>query len=156
MRSQTPNRQSAERRLIELEAEERYARERYQLYKAKAYGSRLTSAGRLRELERRSTLAKSRLDRARAAGDYDAADTSINRTPIRKERHMPQTITSDEVVGVAKGLGQAEFTRGDLAQKLGVDKSELKKGFHQARKAGSLDKVRDDKEGIGHFRLTDR
>ena len=66
MRSQTPNRQSAERRLIELKAEERYARVRYQLYKAKAYGSRLTSAGRLRELERRSTLAKSRLDRARA------------------------------------------------------------------------------------------
>ncbi len=52
--------------LIELEAEERYARERYQLYKAKAYGSRLTSAGRLRELERRSTLAKGRLDRARS------------------------------------------------------------------------------------------
>jgi hypothetical protein len=73
--------------LIELEAEERYARERYQLYKAKAYGSRLTSAGRLRELERRSTLAKSWLDRARAAGDYDAADSSMNRTPIREERH---------------------------------------------------------------------
>jgi hypothetical protein len=52
--------------LIELNAEERYARERYQLYKAKAYGSRLTSPGRLRELERRSKLAKRRLDRARA------------------------------------------------------------------------------------------
>ena len=52
--------------LIELKAEERYARERYQLYKAKAYGSRLTSPGRLRELERRSRLAKRRLDRARA------------------------------------------------------------------------------------------
>jgi hypothetical protein len=52
--------------LLELEAEERYARERYQLYKARAYGSRLTSAGRLRELERSSKLAKRRLDRARA------------------------------------------------------------------------------------------
>jgi hypothetical protein len=49
-----------------LEAAERYARERYQLYKAKAYGSRLTSAARLRELERNSKLAKARLDRARA------------------------------------------------------------------------------------------
>jgi hypothetical protein len=67
MRSQTPSAgKAAERRLIELEAEERYARERYQLYRARAYGSRLTSAGRLRELERRSTLAKRRLDRARA------------------------------------------------------------------------------------------
>jgi hypothetical protein len=53
-------------RLSELEAEERYARERYQLYKAKAYGSRLTSPGRLRELERRSKVAKRRLDRAKA------------------------------------------------------------------------------------------
>jgi hypothetical protein len=52
--------------LSELEAEERYARERYQLYKARAYGSRLTSPGRLRELERRSKVAKGRLDRARA------------------------------------------------------------------------------------------
>ena len=57
---------AASARLVELEAEERYARERYQLYKAKAYGSRLTSAGRLRELERRSMLAKMRLDRAKA------------------------------------------------------------------------------------------
>ena len=39
-------------RLVELEAEARHARERYQLYRAKAYGPRLTSAGRLRELER--------------------------------------------------------------------------------------------------------
>ena len=51
-------------RLIELKAEERYARERYQLYKAKAYSSRLTSPGRLRELERRSKLAKRRLETA--------------------------------------------------------------------------------------------
>jgi hypothetical protein len=67
---------------------------------------------------------------------------------------MPQTITSDEVVGVAKGLGQAEFTRGDLAQKLEVERPEFSKGFRQARKAGRLAKVRDDEEGIGHFRLT--
>jgi hypothetical protein len=53
-------------RLAELEAEARYARERYQLYRAKAYGPRLTSAGRLDELERQSKLAKSRLERAKA------------------------------------------------------------------------------------------
>ena len=52
--------------LVALEAEARYARERYQLYRAKAYGPRLTSAGRLRELERTSKLAGRRLDRARA------------------------------------------------------------------------------------------
>ena len=53
-------------RLVELEAEARHARERYQLYRAKAYGPRLTSAGRLRELERTSKLADGRLDRAKA------------------------------------------------------------------------------------------
>jgi outer membrane protein TolC len=53
-------------RLAALEAEARHARERYQLYRAKAYGPRLTSAGRLRALERTSKLADSRLDRARA------------------------------------------------------------------------------------------
>jgi hypothetical protein len=55
------------RRLAELEAEARYARERHRLYRAKAYGPRLTSAGRLRDLERRSQFAQTRLDRARAA-----------------------------------------------------------------------------------------
>lgn len=53
-------------RLVALEAEARYARERYQLHKAKAYGSRPTSSGRLRELERTSKLAERWLDRARA------------------------------------------------------------------------------------------
>ena len=56
----------SKRRLVELEAAARHARERYQLYRAKAYGPRLTSAGRLRELERQSKLAESRLSRAKA------------------------------------------------------------------------------------------
>src|SRR5204862_6887101 len=46
--------------LRELEAEARYARERYQLYKARAYGSRMTSRERLRELERKAKLAQAR------------------------------------------------------------------------------------------------
>jgi hypothetical protein len=61
-------------RLVELEAEARHARERYQLYRAKAYGPRLTSAGRLRELERQSQLAESRLGRAKAEQDSIAPD----------------------------------------------------------------------------------
>lgn len=69
--------EAADARLVELEAEERYARERYQLYNARVYSSRPTSAGRLRELERRSMLAKRRLDRARAAGDYHAKTPSM-------------------------------------------------------------------------------
>jgi hypothetical protein len=65
MDSGTPS-ASKNARLAELKAEARYARERYQLYRAKAYGPRLTSSGRLGELERQSKLAKSRLDRANA------------------------------------------------------------------------------------------
>ncbi len=49
------------RRIEELQAEARYHRERYELYKAKAYGPRLTSPARLRELERRHQGADSRL-----------------------------------------------------------------------------------------------
>jgi hypothetical protein len=59
-------------RLVELEAEARHARERYRLYRAKAYGPRLTSAGRLRELERQSKFAERRLDRAKAEPDPPA------------------------------------------------------------------------------------
>lgn len=33
---------------------------------------------------------------------------------------MPESITSDQVVGAAQDLAQAEFARGDLAEKLGT------------------------------------
>ncbi len=51
-------------RIDELEAEARYHRERLDLYRAKTYGPRLTSAARLRELERMHLGAESRLRRA--------------------------------------------------------------------------------------------
>jgi hypothetical protein len=69
---------------------------------------------------------------------------------------MSQTIGPDQVIATAHDLGQPEFTRGDLAEKLGVEQPELRKGFRQARRAGRLDKVRDDDEGTGYFRLTDQ
>jgi DNA-binding transcriptional regulator LsrR (DeoR family) len=65
-----------------------------------------------------------------------------------------QTITADQVVEAAQGLDQEEFTRGDLAQKLGVEKPDIKPAFREARQAGRLEKVRDDEENTGHFRLT--
>lgn len=69
---------------------------------------------------------------------------------------MSQTITAEQIVEAARDLGQDEFTRGDLAEKLGVEKPELKPAFREARKAGRLEKVRDDEENTGHFRLTDQ
>ena len=47
-----------------LRAEARYARERYDLYKARMYGSRPTTLTRLRELERVHQGAQARLKRA--------------------------------------------------------------------------------------------
>ena len=48
-------------RIAALRAAARYARERYDLYRAKVYGPRPTSAARLRELERAHQVAQARL-----------------------------------------------------------------------------------------------
>ena len=69
---------------------------------------------------------------------------------------MSETITAEKVVEAAQGLGQEEFTRGDLAEKLGVEKPDIRKGFRQARQSGRLEKVRDDEENTGYFRLIDQ
>jgi hypothetical protein len=57
--------QTRDNRLEQLEAEARHARELYDLYKAKTYGPKPTSAGRLRALERACSYAEARLGRAR-------------------------------------------------------------------------------------------
>jgi hypothetical protein len=57
--------------LEELRAEVRYARERLDLYRARAYGQRATSARRMRELERACASAEARLLRAEAQRDQD-------------------------------------------------------------------------------------
>ena len=67
---------------------------------------------------------------------------------------MQLTITADQLIEAAKELDKDEFTRGDIAQQLGVEKPDLKQAFVQARKAGQLEKTRDDEENTGHFRLT--
>jgi hypothetical protein len=58
----------------QLRAETRYARERRDLYRAKMYGPRPTSAVRMRELERALETAEGRLRRAEQAPAHgDAA-----------------------------------------------------------------------------------
>jgi|GEM_PF-1508844 len=58
--------------LNDLRAQAQYARERYQLYKAKSFGPHLTSPVRLRELERAYEQAEGRL-RAGKAEELRAA-----------------------------------------------------------------------------------
>jgi hypothetical protein len=61
----TDSRSSAQsRRLAELQAEATYAKERFDLYKAKIYGSGQTSATQLRKLQEASLYAEARLRRA--------------------------------------------------------------------------------------------
>ena len=48
-------------RLDELQVQARFARQRYDLYKARAYGERPTSPARLRELQRESERAEAAL-----------------------------------------------------------------------------------------------
>jgi hypothetical protein len=52
-------------RMADLEAEDRYHRERYALYRAKTYGPRPTSPARLRTLRLTSEAAERRLRQAR-------------------------------------------------------------------------------------------
>jgi hypothetical protein len=62
-------------RIDELEADARYSRQRLDLYRAKTYGPRPTSAARMRELERTAEGAEERLRRARER-ERRAADVS--------------------------------------------------------------------------------
>jgi hypothetical protein len=63
-------------RLEDLRAEARYGRERLALYRARAYGPRMTSERRLRELERTSVLADARLRRAEQECEAEAVARS--------------------------------------------------------------------------------
>jgi hypothetical protein len=69
--------------LDDLRAQAKYARERYQLYKAKSFGGRLTSPIRLRELQRTYEQAEARLRAAkteeqRAPNALKSESTSSN------------------------------------------------------------------------------
>jgi hypothetical protein len=57
--------------LSRLEAEARYARERYQLYRARTFGSKPTDPARMRALERSRQRAATRLRRARTVPEHN-------------------------------------------------------------------------------------
>lgn len=66
------------RHLDDLRVQARYARERYDLYKAKVYGPRPTSPARLQELQRECERAEGRL---RAAEAEERRARITNTTP---------------------------------------------------------------------------
>lgn len=67
---------------------------------------------------------------------------------------MSEGLTSASIVEAAQQLGQDEFSRGDIAGQLGVEKVDIKAAFNEARKSGRIEKTRDDEENTGMFRLT--
>jgi hypothetical protein len=71
--SERSHRVTTATRLDDLRAQALHARQRYDLYKARAYGQRLTSPARMRELERASALAEETLRFAEAEARRPAA-----------------------------------------------------------------------------------
>jgi hypothetical protein len=69
----------SDRRLDELGAQAQYARQRYDLYRARAYGPRPTNPARLRELERECARTEAALRFAKA-----------ERTPVAELRGPAQ------------------------------------------------------------------
>ena len=76
--------------LDDLRAQVQHARQRYQLYKARAYGQRPTSPTRLREFERAYEQAEARLHAAEAE-ERRAGDTGESR-PHRSETRRPPAV----------------------------------------------------------------
>jgi hypothetical protein len=62
-------------------------------------------------------------------------------------------ITSQQLLEAARGLDKPEFTRADLAQKLGTGRGELRDAFKGARREGAIEKTGEDANGKGLFRV---
>ena len=71
--------------LEELRAEARYRRERYDLYRAKTYAGRPTTAVRLRELQRECEGAEGRLKAAEIRASRSGSDGTRTRD-LRRDR----------------------------------------------------------------------
>ncbi len=67
---------------------------------------------------------------------------------------MASAVSADQIVQTATELGKPEFTRKELADKLGVKPLELGDAMKAAREAGKIDKAGENDEGKGLFRLS--
>ena len=68
---------------------------------------------------------------------------------------MAEDATEDQVLEAARSLDADEFTREDVAAKLGTDVSAMRPGWKAAKQADRLEKVRE--EGDRRlFRVVDR
>ena len=61
--------------------------------------------------------------------------------------------TQDQVLDAARSLGKEEFTRDEVADKLGVEIAEMKPSWKAAKEAGKIEQVRNE-GGTRYLRLT--
>jgi DNA-binding MarR family transcriptional regulator len=66
---------------------------------------------------------------------------------------MEGHVTPEQLLATARDLDGDEFTRPELADRLGVRAQDLTDAVRSARQSGGLEKVRDDDKGRGVFRL---
>ena len=104
----------------QLLAEERYARERYDLYKARAYSGRPVSASRLRGLERAADGATARLRRARAAAERQPVGGAYPRVPAAGARGEQPQRDSTDAPDQAKRVSRGRRLSGAVDAKRGL------------------------------------
>jgi len=63
---------------------------------------------------------------------------------------MANDSTQEQVLEAARSLGP-EFTREDVAEKLGVDVKQMRPSWKAAKESGDLEQVREDEGGQRYF-----
>jgi len=70
-------------------------------------------------------------------------------------QRMAQAATQEQVLEAARSLDREEFTREDVAEKLGLEISEMRPSWKAAKEADQLQRVRSE-GGKRLFRLTEK
>jgi hypothetical protein len=96
--------------LERLRTEARYHRERRDLYRAKAYGRRLTNPVRLRQLERACALSELRLSRAEQALEEAAPDLPAE-APDRSDEPTARDERQRKIGAVRRLMRRRSFRR---------------------------------------------
>lgn len=65
---------------------------------------------------------------------------------------MASKSTQDQVLEAARSLGP-EFTREDVAKKLGVEVADMRPSWKAAKESGDLEQVRQDDDDQRYFAL---
>lgn len=68
---------------------------------------------------------------------------------------VAEEATQTQVLDAARSLESDEFTREDVAEKLGLEIKEMQPSWKAAKQAGQLQKVRSE-DGKRFFRLADQ